>query len=102
MTRQTRAGKQLTRQVQESKAQTKVDVVGEADGLGVFRTISFNKATSKWLEPLLVEIDDKRIESLETVDGLLHVTFVPTTKADDAAPFPLADAETVLSERGSE
>jgi hypothetical protein len=92
------AAKQLIKQASEAKPATKAKPVDEPDGLGVHRTVSFNKATSTWLKPLLEEIDDPRIASLE-VDkgGLLEVTFVTTIAADDRTPFPLEAAEQVTS-----
>lgn len=91
------AAKRLIQQATDAKPATKAKPVDDPDGLGVHRTIQFNKATSTWLKPLLEEMDDPRIASLE-VDkgGLLEVTFVATTFADDRTPFALEAAEIVV------
>lgn len=89
------AAKTLIRQAVERKPQTKATREGEPDGLGVHRTISFNKATSKWLEPLLAELDDPRITGYEVEGGILSVTFSTGIDADDASEFPLDAAAEV-------
>lgn len=91
------AARTLIEQAQAEKPSTKVEFVGDPDGYGVIRTIKFNKATSKWLAPLLDEIGDERIESSELTEaGYLHVTFVGTPAADQSADFPL-DAATEVA-----
>lgn len=86
----------LIEQVKQHKKRAKAEPTGEVDGLGVWRTIAFDKATSKWLAPLLDEIDDPRIEGHEVEDGVLTVTLSPRIDADTRDEFPLADAETVV------
>lgn len=87
----------LISQVTDAKPRTRHEIVGPLDGIGVFRTIRFSKSGGKWLAPLLEEIRDPRIQSIEWGDDdYLEVTFVSTGVADRRHPFPLGDAETVL------
>lgn len=85
----------LIAQVAEEKPRAKVEPVGEVDGLGVHRTIRFSKSAAKWLTPLLEEVGDPRVQSLNLTDDGLEVTFVATRLADDKEPFPLTDAAVV-------
>lgn len=97
MARLTYGAKTLISQVEHHKPRSKASEVGDPDGLGVVRTIKFDKATSKWLAPLLDEIEDPRIETMHVTEaGHLHVTFVSTPKADSRLPFPL-DAASFLA-----
>lgn len=100
MARLPHAAKVLNAQVVERKKQAKMVAASEPDGLGVVRTVSFNKATAKWLHPLLEVMGDPRIETTEvTADGLA-VTFVASRLADDKGPFNFDDAQDVLSAEG--
>lgn len=93
------AAQRLIDDAKAHKPKAKVDAAraGDPDGFGVFRTIAFNKATSKWLAPLLEVLNDPRIvQSVVNDDGLLEVTFSPRINADDRSPFPLREAETVV------
>lgn len=88
------AAHQLIEQVQDRRKKAKAEYVSDPDGLGVVRTIKFDKATSKWLAPILEALDDDRIREAEVTEaGYLHVTFVPTPNADDRRAFPLDEAE---------
>lgn len=92
------AAKQLLRQAQEQRPKAKMTAQGDPDGLGVHRTIVFDKRTSTYLAPLLDQIKDPRItEHHLTNAGYLHVTFTPTWRGDVKDPFPLADAAVVAS-----
>ena len=92
------AAKQLISQVEAEKPKATHEVTDEPDGLNVHRTIKFDKRTSKWLAPLLDQIEDERIAEASLTDaGYLHVTFVAGPVADQRWEFPLADAETVHS-----
>lgn len=92
------AARTLQSQVQERRNKAEIEPFGEEDGLGVVRTLRFDKATSKWLAPLLEAIapDDPRVEWVEVTEaGYLHVTFVGTPDADQLDEFPLDDAAEV-------
>lgn len=71
---------------------------GEVDGFGVYRTVKFDKTSSKWLASVLAEVDDPRIVSVTTENGQTLVTFSHRTLADDRSPFPLDAAEIVAAE----
>lgn len=92
------AAKQLVRQATDAKPQTKAERAGEPDGFGTYRSVSFNKATSKWLEPLLTVLSDDRIESTESEDGILTVHFVPGRPSELSHPFDLDSAAVVAEE----
>lgn len=97
------AAKVLTQQVAEQRKKATFEPVDEPDGLGVHRTIKFDKTTSKWLAPLLESISDPRIASAEITEaGYLHVTFVGSKYADDREPFPLYAAEEFNQAGGDE
>lgn len=97
MSRIARAAKTLQSEVEALRKSATVETHGDPDGLGVHRTLKFDKQTSKWLEPMLAEISDSRIsESHVTDDGYLHVSVVPTYRGDFTEPFNLAAAETVV------
>jgi len=102
MARQTYAAKALIEQVQAEKPKATIENHGDPDGLGVYRTLKFDKTTSKWLAPLLEVINDPRIDSAEVTDaGYLHVTFVPNRAADDRAQFALDEAAAALKNEQS-
>lgn len=93
------AAKQLIEQVQAEKPKATFEQ-HDLDGLMVYRTIRFDKRTSKWLAPLVEQFadGDARIAQWSKTDaGYLHITFVSTPNADDRTPFPLRDAATVAS-----
>lgn len=85
----------LNRTTAESRAATAVPA-GDPDGLGVYRTVSFDETASKGLAEKLEALADPRVESFKDVDGQLEVTFVSTVKADTRDPFTLAAAELAL------
>lgn len=96
MARLVKAAALLAAQVQAQRKRAKWSEAGEPDGLGVVRMIRFDKATSKWLEPLLEEIADERIEWFAPTEaGYLYVKFVATPVADRHDPFPLEAAAEV-------
>jgi hypothetical protein len=79
---------------------------GEPDGLGRVREVTFDKDTSKWLQPILQAANDPRIGSLDTNGAKgkqkLTVTLVADVRADRAHPFPVDEADEVLSEEPEE
>lgn len=99
MPRLTYAAQTLIEQVRAEKPKAKVENASEPDGLGVVRTIKFDKRTSAWLAPLLEVIDDERISGIQVTDaGYLHVTFIARPQADQRARFPLAAAAQVITD----
>jgi hypothetical protein len=97
-TRLPRAASTLMSQVSARKPRTTVEPHGDPDGLGVVRSIIFNKATGTWLTPILEAIADPRIQSVETQDGgRVVVTFVHTIYADRTAEFPLDSVDAILN-----
>jgi hypothetical protein len=83
------AAKTLIGQVQDEKPKARPSMVGDVDGLGVWRTIKFDKTTSKWLEPRL-DAGDERLSTVKmTDDGYLHVEFAAGTIADHRHEFDL-------------
>lgn len=72
---------------------------GEPDGFDVVRSITFDKATSKWLTPILDYIDDERIVDTTTEKDLLTVHFSDESAvADQRDTYPLAEAEEVAKD----
>lgn len=76
--------------------------LGEPDGIGFIRSVTFDPKTSKRLSPILSIINDERIGDI-AVSGskskpTVRVTFVPDTRADFATPFPLAEVRAALEE----
>lgn len=98
MPRQTYAAETLAQQVTELRKSAKVEIADDPDGIDVHRAVKFDKATSKWLEPRLDAINDPRIASLDVSKEVLTVTFVPDMSADTRDPFPLDEADALLSE----
>lgn len=99
MTRLTPAARQLIAQVAEDGKKFSAKAVGDADGLGVHRSVEFDATTSKWLAPVLDVIADRRIETVDyNGKGRLIVTFVPDSRADFVEPFPLSEVRSVLNE----
>lgn len=88
--RLTYAAEQLISQVRESRPDAEV-TEGEPDGFGVVREITFDKATSKWLWPLLEPNVDGRIAEAhyEARKGLRLVFQSRSQVADDRTPFEL-------------
>jgi hypothetical protein len=91
------AAKQFLAEAEKIKPSTKYEADDE-DGLRVYRTLRFDKRTTKWLGEALLFIDDERILDWHVTDaGYLHVTFAPGPEADTRDPFLLDDAVTVAS-----
>lgn len=68
----------------------------DLDGLNVYRTLKFDKRTSKRLGEAMLFVDDERIADWHMTDaGYLHVTFVSGPEADTYDHFLLDDAITV-------
>lgn len=91
----TPAAQQLIEQVTELRPDAQATVVGDADGIGVHRTVAFDAETSAWLAPYLDAFKDERIESVDD-DG---ITFVPDTRADFRAAYPFAEVGAVLDQQ---
>ena len=89
------AAQQLIEQVQERHKRATAERVGEPDGLGVIRTVEFDKTSSKFLAKVLPHLDDPRIVGFDEKGGKVQVMFASNTSADQRDPFPLDDAETV-------
>jgi hypothetical protein len=91
----------LIEQVRVERPKAKVEHADEPDGLGVVRSIKFDKRTSDWLAPLLESIHDPRIQSTKVTEaGYLYVTFIPQPQADQRTRFPLAEAAEVQASEG--
>lgn len=90
------AAKVLRDQVADLYKDPKFEPVGEPDGFGVRRSVSWgNQNTVKFLEKVLPLLDDPRIEGFEVKAKRMEVTFVVDQRADDRRPFDLDDAQTV-------
>lgn len=89
----------FTEQVQALRKSAKFER-GEPDGLGVVRSLTFDKATSKWLEPILDHLDDDRIVGYGTGSkGLLTVLFSEKSNvADQRDDYPLEAAAEVAAD----
>lgn len=92
------AASTLIEQVQGLRKSAKYES-SDTDGFDVDRTITFDKATSKWLTPILHEIEDDRIVSHSMNKDQLSITFSHLADGDDRDEFPLEAAETVASDR---
>lgn len=91
------AMKTLVKQVSERREDAQAEY-GDADGLGVYRTVTFDDSTSGWLADLSAVFLDPRVASSSlSDDGSLTVTFVPDIRADQANDFPL-DAVAAVNE----
>ena len=72
---------------------------GDPDGFDVVRSITFDKATSKWLEPILDQLDDDRIVDYSTNKEQLTVEFSEESFiADQRDPYPLEAAEEIADD----
>lgn len=106
MSRTPHAAKELTAQVRDhlgrkpdSKAGRETSAPhGDPDGLGVVRSLKFDKVASKFLSKVLPHLDDPRITGYEEKSGVVTVHFSPRALADDREPFNLVDAETVADD----
>lgn len=90
-----RAAKQMLSQMSERYKTAAMTSDDEPDGLGVRRTVQFDKVSSKFLAKTLPLILDPRVVAVSTKDGVLSVTFSPKRDADEPHPFPFDEAETV-------
>lgn len=100
MKRTTPAANQLIMQAARLNPKVKAQAVGEPDGLGYFRSIEFDAATSKQIVPILEVIEDPRIASIEYEGkGKAVVTFVPDTRADFKDEYPLQAVNLILTEQ---
>lgn len=97
------AARTLKRQVEDAYPDAEIEAT-DLDGLGVHRTLRFDKDTSEELAPLLAPdlAGDSRLAEVRVTDaGYLHVTFSARTNADDPRRFPLEAARDVLEARES-
>jgi hypothetical protein len=92
------AARQLVDEVEAAHPKAKVKIIGDPDGIGVHRQVSFDAATTKWLTPLLDAVQDERVLSVDAESNRTVITFVADTRADFAQPFGLAEADAVLNE----
>lgn len=72
-----------------------MEPTGDPDGFGVHREVVFDKTSSKWLEPLIGQMNDSRIVGTRTEKGRLVVQFSGRVDADTKTEFPLGAAATV-------
>lgn len=96
------AARQLVRQVVAAKnGDVDWKPADEPDGFDRHRAVEFDKATSKWLIPVLEAITDPRIKETSTKGAkgqqVLTVTFVGDVRADTADPFEIEAADEILS-----
>lgn len=93
------AAKTLIKQVQATRKTAKAEPSGDPDGLGVVRSITFDKTSSKWLAPRLLNSDgyiDERIVDADMDAGRLTVTFSDRSAiADQRGAFVLDEADLV-------
>lgn len=92
------AAKKLMAQVLDLDPKAKVVVLSDADGLGFQRSIRIEGAAGKRLAPALEAMKDPRIAEVIKSSKGTRVRFVPTTRADHAHPFPLAEVLAVLED----
>lgn len=92
------AARRLIIQVTEHKPEAEVKPVGDPDGFGITRSISFDAKTSKWLAPILEACADERIAEVDSQGRKTVVTFVPDIRADFARPFAIDEADGVLGQ----
>lgn len=101
MSRLVPAAAQLLSQVQAMRPDAEAEQ-GDPDGFNRVRSITFDKTTSKWLEPIMRAVTDPRIHHTSYTgpkkDLRLTVTFVPDVRADRTQPFPIEEADAVLNE----
>lgn len=104
MSRQTYAAQQLTEEITALRKSAKVEVADDPDGLDVHRAVKLDKETSKALGETLevVAQNDPRIESVENSGGVVTVTFVAGTEADDRTPFEVENVREVIKAGGKE
>jgi len=102
------AAKQLTKQVREalgripdSKAGLGTSKpVGDGDGLGVQRSVEFDKVASKFLlDRYDALLSDRRVEGIDqSGKGIVTVTFTHLPLADQRDPFDLTAPRAVEEE----
>lgn len=86
----------LIQQVFDHKEDAEVNVE-EEDGLGVYRQVTFDEQTSKWLHPIisLIAREDGRIQSFHLSRGgmlLINFGFGPEVETRDPFLIPQVDA----------
>lgn len=93
MSRTVPAARQLIVEVYQARPKAKAKVVGEVDGFGRYRSLTFDANTLKWLMPILEAAADPRIASIEDKT----IIFVSDVRADQVSPFGVAEADAVLN-----
>jgi len=102
MPRIPKAMKTLIAQVHETREDAEVNL-GEPDGFNVYRQVSFDDQTSKWLTPIidLIAPKDARITNHFTSrGGMLIIDFSTGINADDNSRFLLPEVDKVLNDPG--
>lgn len=97
MARMPYAAKVFTDQVKGLRKSAKFEV-GDEDGLGVYRTVTFDKATTRWLGHALDYIEDDRIVGYSVTKDQMTVLFSHRHIADSKEPFLVEDAVTVAAD----
>jgi len=90
------AAKQLLKEVRAIEPKAMSTPTDTPDGLGVWRSMAFDAATSEWLTPALFACKDPRIVFIKHDDRGLVVTFSSGIDADQIHPFQVAAADRVL------
>lgn len=101
MPRMPYAMKTLTNQIKDLRKSAKFEA-GDEDGFGVYRSVTFDKPTSKWLGHAFDYIEDERIVGHRVSKDQLTVHFsTRSSEADDRDPFLIDEAVTVASDEAS-
>lgn len=92
------AAKQLLRQVKEVSPKATTEVLDDVDGYGFQRSVRIKGDGSKRVVDALEAMRDPRIAEIVRSNQGTRVTFVNTTRADFAHPFPFAEVLAVLED----
>jgi hypothetical protein len=97
MPRMPYAMKTLTDQIKDLREKAKFEA-GDEDGFGVYRSVTFDKATTKWLGHAFDYIEDERIVGYRVSKDQLTVVFSDrSVEADQRDPFLIDEAQTVAA-----
>jgi hypothetical protein len=67
---------------------------GNLDGYQVYRSVTFDQATSTWLAAILDRPLDPRLHAAEYYEGILTLYFVhASSRADQRGPWVLPDLQ---------
>jgi hypothetical protein len=101
MPRMPYAMKALIDEVAAARKTAKFDL-GDEDGLGVYRSVTFDKATTKWLGHAFDYVEDDRIIGYSVSKDQMTVLFSHrSSEADRKDGFLIADAQTVAASEAS-